>query len=152
MRLNLGSCDRHLPGFLSVDLVPPADFVCDLSQRWPWPDSSVEQVAAYDIFEHLPSKRHTMEELYRVLQPGGRAFIEVPCAAHGAGAWQDPTHCSWWTGNDFEYYEAGNIHHQRFAPVYGITAKFRIVHAAHSQYQGRFDVVHKFSVELEALK
>lgn len=91
MKLNLGSCGRDIPGFVSVDICPPAEIIADLSKRWPWPDSSVDEVLALDIFEHLPSKLHTMNELWRVLKPGGKATIEVPCAAHGTGAFQDPT-------------------------------------------------------------
>lgn len=139
-------------GFQSVDLCEPADIIADLSKPWPWPDSLVDEVLAWDIFEHLPNKRHTMQELYRVLRNGGRANIVVPCAAHGAGAFQDPTHVSFWTGNDFEYYEEGNAHRVRFGRHYGITARFRILEASHSQYQGKFDVVHKFHILLEAVK
>lgn len=152
MRLNLGSCGRVFEGYLSVDVCPPADVVADLNERWPWADSSVDAVKAFDIFEHLRDKRHALHELHRVLRAGARAEIEVPCAAHGSGAFQDPTHVSFWTGNDFEYYEAGNPHRERFGPVYGITARFRVVRADHSKYQGRFDEVWKFHVVLEAVK
>jgi SAM-dependent methyltransferase len=85
VRLNLGASDRGFPGFLSVDIEPPADFVTDLRSVWPWPDSSVEEALAFDVFEHLPDKRHTMNELWRVLQPGGVATIGVPDATQGDG-------------------------------------------------------------------
>jgi predicted SAM-dependent methyltransferase len=155
MKLNLGACDRDLScfGFQSVDIMPPADFVTDLSQPWPWADSSVEEVFAADIFEHLPDKRHTMNELWRVLCNGGRATIEVPDAAHGTGAFQDPTHVSYWTANDFEYYEKGNSHRERFRNYYGITADFRIVSPpTRSSYQGKWDEVWKVKVTVEAVK
>ena len=45
MKLNLGACDRKFAGFLSVDIVPPADVICDLNGPWPWPDSSVDEGA-----------------------------------------------------------------------------------------------------------
>lgn len=153
MKLNLGSADRRIPGFISVDIVPPADQIVDLSQPWPWPTSSVSEVMAFDVVEHLPDKKHTLEELHRVLKPGGRATIEVPCAAHGAGAHQDVGHCSYWTGNDFEYVEQGNPHWARFRKD-GMHADvtFRIVSGSHSKYQGKFDEVWKFKVTLEAVK
>ncbi len=154
IRLNLGSCDKRMPGFLSVDYSPPADVVCDLNDRWPWDDSSVEEVLAEHIFEHLRDKRHTMDELWRVLRPGGRATVEIPCAAHGAGAFQDPTHVTYWTGNDFSYYKKGCAERERFRnnTTYGIKADFKIVNSGHREYNGEFDVVHIFRVVLEAIK
>jgi ubiquinone/menaquinone biosynthesis C-methylase UbiE len=152
MRLNLGACDRKVPGFLSVDIVPPADFVADLSKPWPWPDSSVDEVAAFDIIEHLPDKRHTMNELWRVLKNGARASIGVP-TVRGVGSVCDPTHVSYWSAGDFEYYEKGNFARERFRSYYGIVADFRIVSLSQDMYKNRFDEeVWKASVVLEAVK
>lgn len=154
MRLNLGAGDRAFPGFLSVDCVAPADVVADLTQCWPWEDSAVDEVRAHDVFEHMPDKRHSMNELWRVLKNGGKATIEVPSAARGAGAFQDPTHVSYWTANDFEYYEKGNYARERFrgSDYYGVRCDFRIVSLKQSKYDGRWDEVWKISVELEAVK
>lgn len=154
MKLNLGAGDRPFPGFLSVDCVPPADVVADLTRAWPWGDSSVDEVRAHDVFEHMPDKRHSMNELWRVLKPGGRATIEVPSAARGAGAFQDPTHCSFWTANDFEYYEKGNYARERFrgSGYYGVRCDFRIVSMNQTSYPGKWDEVWKISVVLEAIK
>lgn len=129
MKLNLGSCDRHIPGFLSVDIVQPADFIADLSASWPWPDSSVEEVLAFDVFEHLPDKRHTMNELWRVLVPGGRATLQIPHATEGDGGHCDPTHQSYWTTSDFEYYTPGVAERERFrnSAYYGVKADFKVV-------------------------
>lgn len=152
LRLNLGACDVKMPGWVGVDLVPPADVIADLAKRWPWPDSSVDEVLAQDIFEHLPDKRHTMGELWRVLKPGALATIEVPCAAHGAGAFQDPSHLSFWTGNDFGYFEVGNPNRERFKDHYGIKAGFRILEGSHRHYNGHYDEVWKFRIKLQAVK
>lgn len=127
MRLNLGCCDAPLAGFTNVDIVPaPGVEAADLRQPWPWPDSSIEHVRAWDIIEHLPDKIFTMNELWRVLMPGGTAEIVVP-TTDGPGAFQDPTHVSFWNRRSFLYYEAGNPYRERFARHYGITAKFRTV-------------------------
>ena len=97
MKLNLGCCDAPLGGYVNVDLVPGpgVDQVADLRQSWPWPDNSVEYIRAWDIVEHLPDKIFTMNETWRVLQPGGRVEIAVP-TTDGTGAFQDPTHVSFW--------------------------------------------------------
>lgn len=153
MRLNLGACDRRLAGFLSVDRVPPADVVTDLEQAWPWADSSVDEIVAFDIFEHLRDKRHTMNELWRVLVPGGKATIEVP-TVRGVGAVCDPTHQSYWSVGDFEYYEKGNFARERFRSSYGIVADFQIIGAPdQTMYKNRFgEEVWKATVVLRAVK
>ena len=154
MKLNLGANDRAFPGFLSVDIVPPADQIADLTQTWPWSDSSVEEIIAFDVFEHLPDKRHTMNELWRVLKPGGRATVEVPTIS-GVGACCDPTHNSLWSAGDFEYYEKGNFARERFrnSAYYGVKADFRIVSMEPSSYQNHFgETVTKVKVVLEAVK
>jgi len=154
MRLNLGSCDRVISGFVAVDICEPADVIADLSQPWPWPDSSVEEVLAFDVFEHLQDKRQTMNELWRVLRSGGRATIEVP-TIRGVGAVCDPTHVSFWSAGDFEYYEKGNYARERFrgSSYYGVKADFRIVSLDQSSYKNKFgEDVWKVKVVLEALK
>ncbi|MFV9504137.1 MAG: glycosyltransferase [Oscillochloridaceae bacterium umkhey_bin13] len=127
MRLNLGCCDQIIPGYVNVDLVEaPGITVADLRERWPWPDHAVEHVRAYDIIEHLPDKIHTMNELWRVLAPEALAELAVP-TTDGPGAFQDPTHVSYWNRRSFLYYEHGNPYRERFAHFYGITARFRVV-------------------------
>lgn len=127
MKLNLGSCDRKVPGYLSVDIAGPADVVADLSLRWPWHDESVEAVKAYHVFEHLPNSIHTMNELWRVCRKGARIELEVPSATHGAAAFQDPTHKSFWTMNTFQYFTEGSPYRKRFGDPYGIRARFKVV-------------------------
>lgn len=152
MKLNLGATDRRFDGYISVDIVQPAEIHADLTKPWPWSDSSIEEVLAYDIFEHLPDKIHTMNELWRVLKPGCVAQIEVPCASHGAGAFQDPTHRSFWTMNDFQYYQEGSFARRRFAGSYGIRARFFINGLTEQQVPDQYESVYKIHVMLEAVK
>ncbi len=152
LRLNLGSCDRAFPGFLSVDIAPPADILTDLSKAWPWADCSVDEVRAHDIFEHLPNRIFTMNELHRVLVPGGRATVEVPSAAHGAGFACDPTHVSAWCLASFQYYEDQSACHRRFARCYGITARFRLLSLAEVPDPSHPEPVWKVTAILEAVK
>jgi hypothetical protein len=143
MKLNLGCCDAPLPDFINVDLIPgPGIEVVDLRQPWPWADNAIEHIRAWDIIEHLPDKIFTMNELWRVLKPGGTAEIAVP-TTEGTGAFQDPTHVSFWNRRSFLYYEAGNPYRERFARHYGIQAKFRTVQERidHTQDGPRLTIV-----------
>jgi SAM-dependent methyltransferase len=127
VKLNLGCGDVILDGFINVDIVPrPGIEVADLRVPWPWSDSSIDYVRASHIIEHLPDKIFTMNELWRVLKPGGKADIEVP-TTEGPGAWQDPTHVSFWNSRSFLYYEEGSPYHEVYARSYAIQAKFRTV-------------------------
>jgi SAM-dependent methyltransferase len=155
LKLNLGACDRAFPGFLSVDIVPPADVIADLTKPWPWVDSSVDEVRAYDVFEHLPDKRHTMNELWRVLRPGGIAKLQIPHATDGDGGHCDPTHVSYWTTSDFEYYAKGIPERERFrySSYYGVKADFRVVSVTQQRYERRFGgYVIEIQAVLEAVK
>jgi hypothetical protein len=155
VRLNLGACDRKLDGFLSVDIVPPADFICDLSQPWPWDDSSVIEIAAFDVIEHLPDKRLTLNEMWRVLVPGGVARIQVPDASEGDGAFCDPTHVSYWTRSSFEYFCKGIPERERFrgSSYYGVKADFKLVSMQRTRHERAFGgFVMEINAVLEAVK
>jgi SAM-dependent methyltransferase len=124
VKLNLGSSEYVLRGFTNVDVVPaPGVEIADLTKPWPWSDSSVDYVRASHVIEHLPDKIFTMNELWRVLKPGAKADIAVP-TTEGPGAWQDPTHVSFWNRRSFLYFEAGSPYRERHARAYGITAQF----------------------------
>ena len=105
VRINLG-CNKHAkPGYINVDLedYPGVDITCDLNKAWPWDDNSVDEIVAYDLVEHLPNAIHTMNEAWRILKPGGIFEILVPSTDY-RGAFQDPTHVSFWNENSFLYY------------------------------------------------
>lgn len=154
-RKNLGANDRRVEGFDSVDVCEPADEIADLTKSWPWSESSIEEVLAFDVFEHLPDKRHTMNELWRVLKPGARARIQVPHATDGDGGHCDPTHCSYWTTSDFEYYSPGIAERERFrnSPYYGVKADFRVIEISQKRYERSFGgYVVEISAVIEAVK
>ena len=60
MRLNLGCSDRRIDGFTGVDIAPgpEVDQIVDLEGPWPWPDSSVLEVRAHDVAEHIGDCDH----------------------------------------------------------------------------------------------
>lgn len=106
---DLGSAIVARQGWKTVDAeVDPTstvklDVVADLRQRWPWEDGSVAAFRASDLLEHLPDKAHTMSEVWRCLRPGGWLLSATP-STDGRGAFQDPTHVSYWNQNAFWYW------------------------------------------------
>lgn len=125
MRLNLGCGDTPLPGWVNLDIYPGEGVIlCDLRKTWPYADSSVDAVRAWHIFEHLPDRVHTMNELWRVLAPGAIAEIQVP-TVDGVAAFSSPTHLSYWHRTTFLHFEAGTAHRERWGARDGIVARFR---------------------------
>ena len=102
IKLDLGGRFGAWSGFTTVDLLD-ADVVTDLNHEWPFDDNSVGVIKAHHIFEHLTDSVHAMNEAFRVLAPGGWLLLEVP-STDGRGAFQDPTHVSFWNENSIRYY------------------------------------------------
>lgn len=112
------------PSFTGVDINANADVCADLNQTWPFADNSIGVVYAHDALEHLRSALHTMSEIHRVLAPGGWLISDTP-STDGRGAFQDPTHVSFWNSNSFWYYTQANTAVYIDAPV-----RFQRVHCA----------------------
>lgn len=110
-KVNLGSNNDHKTGFINVDQCEPADIVHDLRIKWPFEDSSLSYIMAHDVFEHVDNvnfpankgKIWCFNEAYRCLKSGGILDLVVP-SVEGYGAFQDPTHVSFWTPNDKWYF------------------------------------------------
>ena len=106
-RLNLGCGMTRLDGFMGVDRIPAdsVDVVHDLDQfPYPWPDSSVEEILMDNTLEHLDDVVAVIEELHRILVPGGRAIIIVPYAKSD-GAFVDPTHKHFFIERSLDYFD-----------------------------------------------
>lgn len=101
-KIDLGGAFGKPDGYEGVDR-QDADIIADLDDGIPLPDGSVGVVRAWDILEHLKDKRKTMAEIHRVLCDGGWLIAGVPSTS-GKGAFQDPTHISYWNSNSFWYW------------------------------------------------
>jgi SAM-dependent methyltransferase len=134
--LDLGGAHNSAAGYLSVDL-RNADVVCDVRRGLPYADATVGCIRAQDFLEHIPhcasdcthgedgSARcvvGVMNELYRVLVPGGWLLARTP-STDGRGAFQDPTHVSFWNPNSFWYY----TRREQARYVEGIRCRFQPV-------------------------
>jgi glycosyltransferase involved in cell wall biosynthesis len=122
LALDMGAAHRKKPGFLGVDMydLPHVDVVCDCNGKLPFDDNSVGVIRAVDFMEHIKDSIHLMNEFYRVLAHGGMLLSMTP-STDGRGAFQDPTHVSFWNENSFWYYTKGNI--RNFVPQ--IKARFQ---------------------------
>lgn len=82
LKLNLGAGKSRIEGYLSVDSIPfeGLDVVTDLRKQWPWEDNTVSNIQMSHVLEHFTGDErvHIVNEMYRVLSPGGQAYIIVP--------------------------------------------------------------------------
>lgn len=80
----------------------------DLSVRpWPFGDSTVAEVFAFDVIEHLDDFLGTMEEIHRICVPGARIHISVPHYS-SRNAYTDPTHRTFFGVSSMEYLTSGH--------------------------------------------
>lgn len=108
--LHIGSGSNKLPGAETVDVLdlPNVDRVHDLDQfPWPYEDNSFDLVFGHNVFEHLEDQVATMEELWRILKPGGRLVLTVPYF-RSIDAFNDPTHEHFFTSSSMNFYLDGD--------------------------------------------
>ncbi|HRC36889.1 MAG TPA: methyltransferase domain-containing protein [Rubrivivax sp.] len=120
---------RHEPGAFEVRRANLA------LEPIPYPDDHFDSVSAYDFLEHVPRVLPTadgrdtrfpfvelMNEVWRVLSPGGLLYAYTPCYPHPM-AFKDPTHVNILTRDSHEYFTR-----PRFtARMYGFKGDFSIV-------------------------
>lgn len=97
MKLNFGSGNDPLEGFINVDMLKRDDVDVEYNLMdfpYPWDDESAEEIRAIDFIEHLdnyldkssplvefhrkPTMMAFIEECYRILKPGGVLYIQTP--------------------------------------------------------------------------
>lgn len=143
---HIGDCD-HLARLVSTIQGFHRTSVCDLC-------AEREEYGESRIWRHRLGRIHFMNELHRVLVPGGEALIETPNAANGVGFFQDPTHVSPWCLSTFKYFEDNTHAWKRLSAAYGITARFQVLelYQVASNGEDPRETVWKIIAKLKAVK
>jgi len=111
----------------------PNILVADLAtEQIPHQNNTFDVVTAYDFIEHVPriiynpNRRfpfvELMNEIYRVLVPGGLFYSHTP-AFPAPAVFRDPTHVNIITEETFPFYFDDNY---RWASMYGFYGKFKL--------------------------
>ncbi|MGB7820266.1 MAG: methyltransferase domain-containing protein [Ornithinibacter sp.] len=106
--LDLGSADGPSAAWfrdaaaqtVSLDIDPrglASGGVCGSALALPFADGTFDAVAAFDVIEHCDPERLALDEVHRVLRPGGRLVMSVPAYT--------------WAWSDFD---EANGHHRRY--------------------------------------
>jgi len=125
IKLNLGSGFRPKDGYINIDVQKRCkpDILCDIAGGLPFLRNEVDEIQAIDFLEHIPLGKTiaVIEEIWRVLKHDGLFESLTPDAQRGQGAFQDPTHVSFWVANSWLYYS-----HPAYRKLYDIKANFKI--------------------------
>ncbi len=149
--IDLGCGTHKEEGFIGVDVIAgdQVDVIANLNGHFPFPDNSVDFIKAHDFIEHLPDRIHTMNEIWRICKPDAIIDISVP-STDGRGAFQDPTHVSFWNINSFMYYcQEFPLYLAGCQSHYGFKGEFSIVSI--EEKQSAHQVIHVHAV-LKAIK
>ena len=77
--------------YVTADLNSPwADVHCDICDL-PFEDNSFDIVFCNHVLEHIEDDTKAMQELYRVLKPGGWAMLQVPINYANETTYEDPS-------------------------------------------------------------
>lgn len=102
-KINLGCGFAKKEGYINIDSdksVDP-DIVRELERGLPFDDSSVDEVYAHHVLEHLKPEDFIfiLSEIYRVCKNGAKIEIEVPL-----GVVDDPLHQTFFTETSFVHW------------------------------------------------
>lgn len=67
----------------------------------PFVDDSFDAVICSEVLEHLPEYERALEEMNRVLRPGGQLAVSVPRFG--------PERICWWLSNEYHQVEGGHV-------------------------------------------
>ena len=94
LKLDLACGKNRTDGYFGIDIAKGdnVDAVVDL-EKFPWPikTNSVEDIVCNHYVEHTPDLIAFMDEIYRILKPGGKVKFVAPYY-NSIRCWQDPTH------------------------------------------------------------
>ena len=107
-KLILGSAGKSDPQAVTLDIDPQhnPDVVHNLHDcPWPFADNQFKEIVCHHVLEHLDDLQNVMGELYRICDPQGTIYIEVP--HHSSWCANSPEHKLKFTAFAFDGYIEG---------------------------------------------
>jgi SAM-dependent methyltransferase len=131
---------------LQIDGVERIEAANLSSQPIPFEDSQFDSVSAYDFLEHVPRVRvdaqgqthfpfvQLMNEIWRVLKPGGMLYAVTPAFPHEK-AFRDPTHVNIITHKTHRYFTRPGLE----AAMYGFVGDFDLRRQVRMHPRGAYE-------------
>ena len=112
-KLNVGCGEKILEGYVNIDIVktPGVTVVHNLNKfPYPFQDSEFDEIYADNVLEHLQDTIRIMQELHRIMRPGGILVVKVPhFTSHDA--WAHPQHTRAFAIDSFDFFVKGTARH-----------------------------------------
>jgi SAM-dependent methyltransferase len=108
-KLHLGCGNEIMKDWINLDMqsLPGVDIIADLDQcattPIPLEDSSIDEILANHLIEHLNNPLPFMQELHRIAKPNAKATFRVPYGSSDV-AFTDPTHVRQYFIQSFQYF------------------------------------------------
>jgi SAM-dependent methyltransferase len=127
-----------------VEQIAAANLSCE---PIPFESHSFDSVSAYDFFEHIPrvhidaqGQTHfpfiqLMNEIWRVLRPGGLLYAVTPAYPHEK-AFRDPTHVNIIAAKTHRYFTRPEL----LAQMYGFTGEFALRRQVRILPRGAYEI------------
>lgn len=129
--LELGcGANKRISNAIGVDAIDYAcvDIVGDAMEILKsFPCGSVDAVYSYHFFEHLPDVSAMLDEVARIMKPGGQMEVVVPHFSNPY-FYSDPTHKTFFGLYTFCYFSRSTLF-SRQVPTYGKEVEFELVAA-----------------------
>lgn len=130
--LHMGCGETHVDNAVNVDYVETGatDVVFDLeSTPWPWaPDNHFDHIEAVDIIEHFVHVVPVVNEMYRVLKPGGTIHIHTT-HWQTPNSFTDPSHHHYFTERSFDYWDPDTPFGKKYGWYRNNSGVLRVKHA-----------------------
>lgn len=105
--IGTGANWQHQDGVIGLDILPAfnPDVLRDITKGLPFNDNRFDEILIEHVLEHIEHKDgdFVMNEIHRVLKPGGIVTIEVPYAFDNI-AYEAAGHCRVFVPNSFINY------------------------------------------------
>lgn len=109
--INIGCGSKPIEGAINIDIYEGEgiDLVCDVRNGLPFEDDSIDEANADYFLEQIIDNEKflfVMNEIWRVLKPGGMFKFKVPNAKYEV-AFKDPFDSRYFTKETFDYFNYG---------------------------------------------
>jgi len=102
---------------VDISTLSDADVIMDIDDPpWPFDSGSFDEILCLHVFEHLNNRLAVIEEIHRVLVPGGRVIISGPHFS-SVTFWNDITHRFPFSFRMFDFLEPDAKIDQQYTPV-----------------------------------